>query len=38
MMANGLAPFNKVGPDFQSYVDGVIGEVRAMSTELGVMK
>ena len=35
MMANGLAPFNKVGPDFQSYVDGVIGEVRAMSTELG---
>ena len=38
MMANGLAPFNKVGPDFQSYVDGVIAEVRAMSTELGVMK
>ncbi|MGB1920686.1 MAG: tripartite tricarboxylate transporter substrate-binding protein, partial [Candidatus Puniceispirillaceae bacterium] len=38
MMANGLAPFNKVGGDFQSYVDGVIGEVRAMSVELGVMK
>jgi putative tricarboxylic transport membrane protein len=38
MMANGLAPFNKVGPDFQSYVDGTISEVRAMSTELGVMK
>ena len=37
MMANGLAPL-KVGPDFQSYVDGVIAEVRAMSTELGVMK
>ena len=38
MMANGLAPFNKVGPDFQSYVDGVIAEVREMSVELGVMK
>lgn len=38
MKANGLAPFNKVGGDFQSYVDGVIEEVRAMSTELGVMK
>jgi putative tricarboxylic transport membrane protein len=38
MMANGLAPFSKVGPDFQSYVDGTISEVRAMSTELGVMK
>lgn len=38
MMANGLAPFNKVGGDFQSYVDGVIGEVRTMSAELGVMK
>jgi putative tricarboxylic transport membrane protein len=38
MVANGLAPFNMVGGDFQSYVDGVIGEVRAMSVELGVMK
>lgn len=38
MLANGLAPFNKVGPDFQSYVDGVIAEVRTLSTELGVMK
>jgi putative tricarboxylic transport membrane protein len=38
MMANGLAPFNKVGSNFQSYVDGVIDEVRAMSVELGVMK
>jgi len=37
-MANGLAPFNKVGPDFQNYVDGVIAEVREMSVELGVMK
>ena len=38
MVANGLAPFNMVGGDFQSYVDSVIGEVRAMSVELGVMK
>ena len=38
MMANGLAPFNKVGPDFQNYVDGVIAEVRALSAELGVLK
>lgn len=38
MLANGLAPFNKIGPDFQSYVDGVIAEVRAMSAELGVIK
>ena len=38
MIANGLAPFNLVGKNFQSYVDGVIEEVRAMSVELGVMK
>ena len=38
MKANGLAPFNKVGPDFQSYVGSVMAEVKAMSVELGVMK
>ena len=38
MEANGLAPFNKVGPDFQSYVGSVMAEVKAMSVELGVMK
>ena len=38
MEANGLAPFNMVGPDFQSYVGGVMKEVKAMSVELGVMK
>ena len=27
MMANGLAPFNKVGDDFQSYLAQVIAEV-----------
>lgn len=38
MVANGLAPFNRVGKDFQSYVDGVITEIRALSQELGVIK
>ena len=38
MQANGLAPFNIVGSQFQKYVDGVIDEVRALSIELGVMK
>ena len=38
MQANGLAPFNKVGRDFQNYVDGVIVEVRALSQEIGVIK
>jgi putative tricarboxylic transport membrane protein len=31
MVANGLAPFTKVGGDFQSWVDGVITETEAMS-------
>ena len=38
MVANGLAPFNKVGSDFQSYVDGAIAEIRDLSAELGVIK
>jgi putative tricarboxylic transport membrane protein len=38
MLANGLAPFNKVGGNFQSYVDGVITEVKALSQEIGVIK
>ena len=37
MFANGLVPFNKVGGGFQSYVDGAIAEVRALSVELGFM-
>lgn len=36
MVANGLAPFTKVGSDFQSWVDGVITETEAMSKEIGV--
>ncbi len=38
MTANGLAPFTKVGGDFQSYVDGVVGEVRQLSKDLGVIQ
>ncbi|MGB0635768.1 MAG: Bug family tripartite tricarboxylate transporter substrate binding protein [Paracoccaceae bacterium] len=38
MMANGLAPFNKVGDDFQSYLAQVIAEVKTLSKELGVIK
>ena len=38
MADNGLAPFTKVGGDFQSYVDGLVGEINAMSKELGVIQ
>lgn len=38
MKDNGLAPFTKVGGDFQSYVDGLVGEINAMSKELGVLQ
>jgi len=38
MEANGLVKFTKVGPDFQSYLDGVMQEVQDMSKELGVLK
>ena len=38
MTANGLAPFTKVGGDFQSYVDQVVGEIRQMSKDIGVIK
>ncbi|MEP3298125.1 MAG: tripartite tricarboxylate transporter substrate-binding protein [Pseudoruegeria sp.] len=38
MAANGLAPFTKVGGDFQSYVDGVVAEIRALSKEIGVIQ
>ena len=36
MAANGLAPFTKVGGDFQSYVDGLVADIATMSKELGV--
>lgn len=38
MTANGLAPFTKVGDDFQGYVDGVIGEINTLSKEIGVIQ
>lgn len=38
MTDNGLAPFTKVGGDFQSYVDGLVGDINAMSKELGVLQ
>jgi putative tricarboxylic transport membrane protein len=36
MTANGLAPFTKVGGDFQSYIDGLVADIAVMSKELGV--
>ncbi|MEM7718918.1 MAG: tripartite tricarboxylate transporter substrate-binding protein [Pseudomonadota bacterium] len=38
MAANGLAPFTKVGGDFQSWVDGVIAETVELSKEIGVIQ
>lgn len=38
MTANGLAPFTKVGGDFQGYVDGVVAEIRQLSKDIGVIK
>lgn len=36
MADNGLAPFTKVGGDFQGYVDGLVADIASMSAELGV--
>lgn len=38
MEANGLAPFTRVGDDFQNYVDNLIAEINTMSKELGVIQ
>jgi putative tricarboxylic transport membrane protein len=38
MVANGLAPFTKVGGDFQSYVDGLIVEINTLSKDIGVIQ
>jgi len=38
MTANGLAPFTRVGDDFQDYVSGVIEEIEALSKEIGVIQ
>ena len=38
MTANGLAPFTKVGNDFQSWVDGVVASTMELSREIGVIQ
>ena len=38
MAANGLAPFTKVGADFQSYVDNLVVEVNQLSKDIGVIQ
>ena len=38
MAANGLAPFTKVGADFQEWVNGVVAETAELSREIGVTK
>ena len=38
MAANGLAPFTKVGADFQGWIDGVITETTTLSKEIGVIQ
>jgi putative tricarboxylic transport membrane protein len=38
MVANGLAPFTKVGGDFQAWVDGVIADTVELSKEIGVIQ
>ncbi|THD85423.1 tripartite tricarboxylate transporter substrate binding protein [Aliigemmobacter aestuarii] len=38
MMDNGLAPFTKVGADFQGWVDQVVAETVTLSKEIGVIQ
>lgn len=38
MVANGLAPFTKVGGDFQSWVDDVVAQTAELSREIGVIQ
>ena len=38
MVANGLAPFTKVGGDFQSWIDGVVAQTKELSKEIGVIQ
>jgi len=38
MEANGLAPFTKVGGDFQSWIDGVVAQTEELSKEIGVIQ
>ncbi|WP_377507211.1 Bug family tripartite tricarboxylate transporter substrate binding protein [Octadecabacter sp. R77987] len=38
MIDNGLAPFTKVGGDFQSWIDGVVASTEELSREIGVIQ
>ena len=38
MVDNGLAPFTKVGGDFQSWIDGVVAQTEELSREIGVIQ
>jgi len=38
MVDNGLAPFTKVGGDFQSWIDGVVAQTEDLSREIGVIQ
>jgi len=38
MADNGLAPFTKVGDDFQEYVNGLVAEINQMSKDIGVIQ
>jgi len=38
MAANGLAPFTKVGSNFQNYIDGVVSDIRKLSKDIGVIQ
>ena len=38
MTANGLAPFTKVGGDFQSWIDQVVADTVELSKEIGVIQ
>ena len=38
MADNGLAPFTKVGGDFQGWVDGVVASTVELSKEIGVIQ
>ncbi|MCW1930988.1 Bug family tripartite tricarboxylate transporter substrate binding protein [Pararhodobacter zhoushanensis] len=38
MTANGLAPFTRVGDEFQTWIDGVIAQTQELSREIGVIQ
>ncbi|WP_435258592.1 Bug family tripartite tricarboxylate transporter substrate binding protein [Thioclava sp. FR2] len=38
MVENGLAPFTKVGGDFQGWIDGVVADTNQLSKDIGVIQ